>query len=266
MCGRYALATTPGELAANFQFALSPDEPAAVIGPRWNIAPTQLALIVAPPESGGPPQLRAARWGLVPEWAARQSSSPRSGPLHINARAETASTKPVFRGAARHGRCLVPADGFYEWTGPRHRRRPVFFSLPGGGPLLFAGLFQPTWSDHAEHDRLCERTWERTHAPGTFAIVTIAARGVAAAVHDRMPTILSGEAAMAWLAGEPSQVSDIARLAEDLLEPRSASSLVNHVGNEGPHLLNAPKETDGRDRTKDAVDIDDARDDRTLFG
>ena len=176
MCGRFALTATPDEVRRLFSFTDLPNFP-----PRDDIRPTEPIGVVA--LLHGERRFLLVRWGFVPGWA----KDPREFSLLINARAETAAEKPSFRGAMRHGRCLVPANGFYEWraegAGPK---RPHFIAPPGGGLVAFAGLME-TWAgaDGSEVD--------------TAAILTVAANDLVAPIHDRMPAVIPPEHFDAWL-------------------------------------------------------------------
>jgi putative SOS response-associated peptidase YedK len=166
MCGRFALTATPDEVRRLFAFLDQPNFPG-----RDDIRPTEPIGVVVVRQ--GERRFELVRWGFVPGWV----EDPREFSLLINARAETAAEKPSFRGAMRHGRCLVPADGFYEWraegAGPK---RPYFISRADGGLVAFAGLTE-TWAgaDGSEVD--------------TAAILTVPANEVVAPIHDRMPEL-----------------------------------------------------------------------------
>lgn len=177
MCGRYTLAA-PGRVVAEL-FAL---DAIPELRPRYNVAPGQEVPVVRVRE--GRRELATVQWGLVPAWARDLAI----GQKLINARAETVAEKPAFRQALRARRCLVPADGFYEWQPAAGRKQPWYFQLRDGRPFAFAGL------------------WERWQAPGvdpleSCAIVTTAANELVAPVHGRMPVVLSPEGCGRWLAG-----------------------------------------------------------------
>jgi putative SOS response-associated peptidase YedK len=219
MCGRYSFAMGTDVYAALFEVA----GPVPALEPRWNVAPTQpVAVVVVTNE--GPRALRTMRWGLVPSWA----KDPSIGNRMINARAETLAEKPSFRDAFRKRRCLVVADGFYEWVRDGERKRPVWIHPRAGGALAFAGL------------------WERWKAPDgtileTCTIVTTAANGTMAPFHHRMPVILPPSAWARWLDPMPADPAALADLLvpapDDLLEVRPVSTRVNSPANEGPSLL-----------------------------
>jgi len=181
MCGRFTSTTGPDELARWFAADRAGVDD---LGEDFNVTPTREVYIV---RDDGRRRLDTARWGLVPQWAA----DPSVGARLINARSETASTKPSFRAAFRKRRCLVPTDGFYEWApvpGTR-RKQPYHFRSSDGGPLAFAGLWEQ-WRTSAEPEGPELRT---------CAILTGPPNAVVAPVHDRMPIILDTEAWSIWL-------------------------------------------------------------------
>lgn len=225
MCGRFLLDTPSAELARALELA------GVSLSPRLNIAPTQPIIFVR----AGPEGREAAtgRWGLVPPW----SKDPRRGPPLINARAETAASKPAFREAFRRRRALIPASGFYEWQ-RRPEGKQAYALLPKAGSLLvFAGL----WERWGEEDPVT-----------SCAILTTTPNATLAGIHDRMPVILGRRAAQAWLDPQTPRRELEALLRpcpESWLEARPVSSYVNRVGNEGPRCLEpaAPSETPLRD-------------------
>lgn len=176
MCGRYSLTATPQEVRDLLAHVDLPNFP-----PRPDIRPTEPIGIVVLRQ--GERRFELVRWGFVPSWV----KDPRDFSLLINARAETAAEKPSFRGAMRHGRCLVPASGFYEWRaeGPGPKR-PWFVAPPDGRLVLFAGLTE-TWAgaDGSEVD--------------TAAILTVPANDVVRPIHDRMPAVIPPERVADWL-------------------------------------------------------------------
>lgn len=179
MCGRYTNATTWAEVhAASTPLpVLAPAEPPGI---ELNIAPTALAWVLRPDAEGA---LHAARlrWGLVPAWSEVASTKFSA----FNARVESVAEKPVFRGAFRARRCLVPASGWYEWREEAGRKIPYLFEPAAGGALLFAGLWE---------------RWQRgDEAVESFTILTTEARGQVAEVHDRMPVLVAHGDARQWL-------------------------------------------------------------------
>lgn len=223
VCGRFVAATPPLLLAEEFHVdEVRLDDPPP---PSWNVAPTDRVVAVA--EHGGRRLLGAFRWGLVPSWARDTTGAARM----INARAETLTEKPAFREAFGRRRCLVPADGFYEWrltTGGL--KQPVFISA--GRPIAFAGLWE---------------SWRDPGAPSgaaplrTCAIVTTTANARLSDLHSRMPVVLDREVWAAWLDPAERDVAFLTTLLtpapDDLLDVRDASRLVNDVRNDGPELL-----------------------------
>jgi putative SOS response-associated peptidase YedK len=214
VCGRYVL-TSPGEvIAAHFRLAAVP-----VLPPRYNIAPTQLALVVRETPDGG----RAAdllRWGLVPFWA----KEPSLGARLINARAEGLADKPAFRAAFRRRRCLVPADGFFEWRAAVGRRKqPYYVRFASGEPFAMAGLWE-TWRP-PEGD-----------AVSTFTIVTTVANEALGAIHDRMPVIVASADYDEWLSS-PNPSALLAPASGAVFEIVAIGTRVNDVRNDDPGVL-----------------------------
>ena len=194
MCGRFAL-TLPADAMSGFFDA----EPANDLppGPNYNVCPTDKVHAVL--REGGRRRLQALRWGLLPHWAKSQTD----GPPLVNARAETVADKPAFRAAIRERRCLIPADGFYEWTKDSEGNRLPWFIRPrGDGPMVFAGLWQD-WERDGECVRSC-------------AIVTGAAEGAATELHDRMPVILQPEDWALWLGEVGKGAARLMRPTEQL--------------------------------------------------
>ncbi len=202
MCGRFTLRTPAHRLAEAIGAHELPNLP-----PRYNIAPTQDAAVVRRPREGEGRELAMLRWGLVPPW----SEGPDSGYSMINARAETIATKSAFRSAFRHRRCLVPADGFFEWQKVDGRKQPYLVELSDGEPFAFAGLW--------EH-------WEGLGGDviDSFTIIVTEANELLRPIHDRMPVILDPPDYDLWLEGGPA----VARAAHDLLQPYPAERMVAH--------------------------------------
>ena len=220
MCGRFTLTRKDRrELAAD----LGLDEnDLRDYRPRFNIAPTDRHFIVTSEFERRKAQ--PSRWGLV---NARAKDNQRAAQC-INAKAETLEQLRTFREAFLQRRCVVPADGFYEWTGPKTDRQPLWIHPRDGGLMLFAGLYE-FW--RPQKDRL----------EMTFTIVTCPANAAIAAIHDRMPVVLDERAAEDWINPREPDPLSLKRLlvpaAADLLELRPASPLVNSVKNDGPDLL-----------------------------
>jgi putative SOS response-associated peptidase YedK len=212
MCGRFTLASPAQAVAAALGL---PDFPA--LPPRFNIAPTQAVAIV---RSAPAREVTLARWGLVPSWTKDLTKLP----LLFNARAESAPDKPSFRAPFRNRRCLLPADGFYEWTGAAKVRRAHYFTLADGAPFAFAGL------------------WDRWIGPDgseldSCTILTTEPNGLLARFHDRMPVILPLERIDAWLdpaLRDPVRVAGlIAAYPAEAMQERAVGPTVNSAKNEG---------------------------------
>jgi putative SOS response-associated peptidase YedK len=218
MCGRYTVAVDPQLLAERFNVALPAD-----VEPRYNVAPSQPVLTVTERSAGR--ELLIARWGLVPHWA----KEPKVGFKMINARAETLAEKSTYRRLLTRGRCLILADGFYEWRlDPDGAKRPVRFALGDGSPFGFAGLWT-IWRDPESREPLYSCT-----------IVTTSANPLVAPVHDRMPVILPREAEDAWLDRGLPVDEALALLRPYPAEGMSAgdaSTLVNSAENDDVRLL-----------------------------
>src|SRR5690606_7922937 len=214
MCGRFAFYSSSEAMAELFGA-----EPVASVEPRWNIAPTQEIAAVRQPEPGRR-ELVVLRWGLVPYWA----KDPSIGNRLINARAETLATKPAYRDAYRKRRCLVLADGFYEWRAGPGGKTPWFVSLASGEPFAFAGLWE-RWRDRETGKRL-----------ETAVIVTTDAQGFGAELHDRMPVVLSREQGHRWLAGDDAVLVEAAA-NPPALRAWPVDRRVNRAENEGPELI-----------------------------
>ncbi len=218
MCGRFALYTPKEAVVRLFGLQAVPD-----LRARYNIAPTQSVLAVREDEPGTREALML-RWGLVPFWA----KDPAIGNRMINARGETVAEKPAFRQAFRRRRCLIPADGFYEWQKVPGGKQPWFIGARDDALLAFAGL------------------WERWDARGTeeplesCTIITTAANATLAPLHDRMPVILHSGLWDSWLSGTTgaADLSGMLRPASNqLLAARPVSRRVNSPANDDPGLL-----------------------------
>lgn len=222
MCSRYSL-TSPPEAVRSYFGTFNLEE----FPPRYNIAPTQPVLIVRN-SARHEREMMLVRWGLIPSWV----KDPGEFSTLINARAETATEKPSFRASMRHRRCLVPTDGFYEWTGAKGEKQPHLIRPKGGGLMAMAGIYEH-WlgADGSEIE--------------TMAILTVAANATMRAIHDRMPAILPPEAFAMWLDCR----SGSADLAPALLVPAPARLLeivpvnrrLNNPRNEGPAVQQPPE-------------------------
>jgi putative SOS response-associated peptidase YedK len=220
MCGRFTITRRDGNsLAAELGV---PTESFVDYKPRYNVAPLQMHFVVRVEFENR--QLIPARWGLVNRWAKDASMAGKC----INARSETVETRPAFRDAFKKRRCAVPADGFFEWTGPKTARRPIWFHREGGQILLFAGLYEAWQKKPGE--------WETT-----FTILTTAANALMAPYHDRMPVILADRDADDWMDPRAPDATALKRLLvpapEDLLITTPVSPKLNSVKNDCAELL-----------------------------
>jgi putative SOS response-associated peptidase YedK len=221
VCGRYVSARSEPDLIGAYGVAAV--EAADAIVPRWNVAPTDVVPMVrATPD--GRRVLASARWGLVPSWASDRTGAARL----INARIETVAGKPAFRAAVRLRRCLLPADGYYEWAPDADGRRRPHFVRAVTGTIAFAGLYE-TWRD------------PDGGALTTVTVLTTAATGAAATVHDRMPVMLPAPAWSAWLAPDVTDADQALGVIAGSPAPdvvvAPASRRVGDVANDGPQLL-----------------------------
>jgi putative SOS response-associated peptidase YedK len=286
MCGRYASARKRIELLEEFR--IERDRVPEPLEPDYNVAPTKRVYAVVTREArrsdgaGGQAQgvaeaasdadagqagvareLRVVRWGLVPFWA----KDPKIGSRMINARAETVDSKPAFRHAFKRRRCLLPADGYYEWQRPdgssedkpvgKGAKQPYFITRSDGGPLGFAGLYE-LWRDAAlpeDH----ERAWL-----WTATIITTSAPDELGKIHDRMPMVIEPSSWSDWLDPANNDPADL----RALLAPAAVSGLisypvstaVNAVRNNGPQLIERlASGPEGRDLDGSAPDAGSRR-------
>jgi putative SOS response-associated peptidase YedK len=211
MCGRFSLTQSAEIIAQTFELPeVSPNSP------RYNIAPTQQ---VATIRQNSQRQFQWMRWGLIPSWAKDLSIGNRL----INARAETLAEKPSFRNAYKQRRCLIIADGFYEWQKVENRKQPYYFQMKDGKPFAFAGLWETWQSPQGEEIISC-------------TIVTTDANAIAEPIHPRMPVILPPDSYAQWL---DSSVTD-SKILQGLLQPydseamktTAVSSTVNNPAND----------------------------------
>ena len=220
MCGRFAQYSDPGIYASQFDL-----DALCEAKPRYNVAPTQPVLAIRATDQGKR-ELVPLRWGLVPSW----SKGPDSRFQMINARAETVNTKPAYRNAFRHKRCLIPSEGFFEWQAGKQGKTPFLIHRKDRAPFAMAGL------------------WERWHGPEgdtieSCTIIVTDANELVRGIHDRMPVILGREDYASWL--DPGNKDADGLLA--MLKPADAapwtihpvSRQVNSPRNDGPELLDA---------------------------
>ena len=217
MCGRYTLIADIGDLAQRFEFKGSDFS----YDPGYNIAPTESVLTVRNVEGR---EAALMRWGLIPFWA----KDPKIGARMINARAETVAEKPAFRNALKKRRCLVLADGYYEWQKTPVGKRPYRIIMKSGEPFAMAGLWE-TWKDP-----------EGKVVP-SCTIITTSANDYLAPIHNRMPVILPRESEELWLAPgieDPTSVTHVfASTPDDLLHAYEVSTMVNNSRNHSPEVI-----------------------------
>jgi putative SOS response-associated peptidase YedK len=218
-------------LMKHFQLSLGADRQLALFEPRYNIAPTQDIVVVRVMDAGGEREAAMLRWGLIPSWA----KEPQSGPPLINARSETLAEKPTFRTAFRRRRCLIPADGFYEWQKPagsaaRGKKQPFYIHRRDDQPFAFAGLWE-SWTAQDSEPLTIE----------SCTIVTTAANKTLAPLHDRMPVILAAGDYALWLDPAIEEPAAVAHLlmpcGDDELAAEPVSTHVNRVANDDPRCV-----------------------------
>jgi putative SOS response-associated peptidase YedK len=218
MCGRYTVRTSPQAVAKAFHIADMP-----LFSPRYNIAPTQQVLAIR--QQDGKRQASLHHWGLIPSWA----DDPAIGNRMINARAESIADKPSFRSAFRRSRCLVVADGFYEWKNTGKAKQPFYIRLKDEHPFAFAGL--------AEH-------WHRGEQTIDFCtIITTEPNRLMSDIHNRMPVILSPNDYDLWLdpefEGKEKLLSMLRPCPADEMTACPVSTLLNNPRNENPECIEA---------------------------
>jgi putative SOS response-associated peptidase YedK len=232
MCARYVITSPADAVRALFGYDERPNFP-----PRYNVAPTQPIPVVR--LVNGARSYALVRWGLLPAWV----KDPKTFSLLVNARGESVLDKPSFRNAMRRRRCLIPADGFYEWRAGAPKR-PYFVRPRSGSPIAFAGLWE-TW------------TGPNGEEVDTAAIVTTRANRTLAAIHDRMPVIVAPDAFNFWLDCADVDAMTAAALitpaADELLECYEVSSAVNRAVNDSAELI-APVAATARDTVAPAPD------------
>ena len=216
MCGRFTLTTDIATVAKAFGVTQS-----LQASPRYNVAPTQEVVSIL---RNGSAHMEWLQWGLIPSWAKDEAI----GSKMINARAETLAEKPSFKRLLRSKRCLVVADGFYEWKKEQGGKIPMYITLKDGGPFAFAGL------------------WDLWHGPDgrdirTCTIVTTQPNALVSSIHDRMPAILSAHAREMWLdtalQDEQALLPLLAPYPAEAMTARAVSRLVNNPKSEGAELL-----------------------------
>jgi putative SOS response-associated peptidase YedK len=217
MCGRYRLSRRKQPVAEYFDTV--PED--AEWNPRYNIAPTQPVPIIRQHPNEPRRELSLVRWGLIPSWAEDASGSAGM----INARSESAAIKPAFRDALKSRRCMVPADGFYEWSRAGKTKQPYCFEVNDGELFAFAGLWE-RWKDQ-------NGNWIKS-----CAILTTTPNAVTAAVHDRMPVILYPDNYDLWLDPGFTEVSAVSELLKPydarMMRSYPVSTRINHAANDDP--------------------------------
>lgn len=219
MCGRFTQTFSSSEIAKAFNLANLPE-----LKPRYNIAPTQEVAAIVRSEASSEREFKWLRWGLIPSWA----KDSKMGAKLINARAESVAQKPSFRSAFRYSRCLIIADGFYEWQQQENRKQPFYIQQIDGLPFALAGL----WS-----------TWQPKNGEtiSTCTIITTKANEIVQPIHERMPVILKSTDYEKWLAPTVQQPE----LLQPLLQPYSSDKLkvapvstkVNNSRNDSPECV-----------------------------
>jgi putative SOS response-associated peptidase YedK len=218
MCGRYTITLDPEAVRQGLELKEMPADWVQ----RYNVAPSQPVAVVTNPEERS---VHWMKWGLIPFWA----KDPAIGNKMINARSETILEKPAFKAAFARRRCLVIADGFYEWqkgAGPKGRAQPYLFKRNGGEPFAFAGLWEQWKSPAGEEVQTC-------------TIITCAANALVAPVHERMPVMLSDDNLWDWLSeGQPNQLTSLLRpYPADGMARFPVSTQVNRPEIDSPELV-----------------------------
>jgi putative SOS response-associated peptidase YedK len=217
MCGRYTLRTPPAQLAEFFGLFREPD-----VVPRYNIAPTQQVLAIRFDEHATPREPVLLRWGLIPSWA----DDAKIGNRMINARSDTVATKPAFRAAFTRRRCLIAADGYYEWRQQPDGKQPYLIGRQDNRPFAFAGLWE---------------VWTRGEQPlESCTIITTDANEAVGTIHDRMPVILPPEDYDRWLdpSSEPKELTELlVPYQRDDLAARAVSRTVNSPRHDTPECI-----------------------------
>lgn len=222
MCGRFVLTLT--WIVLRDRMNLLQDDPPPGLFPRYNIAPTQVALIIRADRDTNDRTAAMLRWGLAPRWSKQAERGP------INARIETAADKPMFRDAMKHRRCIIPASGFYEWQAhaPGKAKQPWYItpapdpgaSAPDEACFAFAGL----WESHPEIGH-------------TFCILTTEPNELMRPIHDRMPVILAPAQFDEWLSSDPVRFDPAVPFPAEFMDARRVSSRVNKPANDDPSLI-----------------------------
>ena len=224
MCGRFTLFADPADLQELFNLSAPPPaDVASLVAPRYNIAPTQPVAVIA---NGETRVLELFKWGLIPSWA----KDPKIGNRMINARAETLAEKPSFRTALKKRRCLILANGFYEWKREGKSKTPMYIQMKDGRPFAFAGLWE-AWKSPDDRE-----AWIKS-----CTIITTEPNDLMSMIHDRMPVILHPRDYAKWLDSTPQTPDQLKLLIKpfpaDEMDAYPVSTLVNKPQNDLPELV-----------------------------
>ncbi len=226
MCGRFTLNQSAAALAQVFHVHEVPD-----LAAQYNIAPTQMVATVLQNPEGGKREFKQLHWGLIPSWAKDSGM----GVKLINARAETIAEKPAFRSAFKHRRCLVLADGFYEWQGQQGKKQPFYFRLQDGQPFAFAGL----WERWRQPVRVASPTGEAGTPTNeeiiSCTILTTAANELLQPIHERMPVILEPQDYDLWLDSQVQTPQTLQQLLRPYPAPAMTAYPVSTLVNNSRH-------------------------------
>jgi putative SOS response-associated peptidase YedK len=221
MCGRFTLNTSAKIIAEFFKLSEVPD-----IKPRYNIAPTQSVATVTVDREKMQRQFQFMRWGLIPSWA----KDMKIGSHTINARSETVAEKPAFRSAIKHRRCLIIADGFYEWQPQGKKKQPYYFQMANNEPFAIAGLWENWRSPEGENIVSC-------------SIITTTANETVQPVHDRMPVILPSGDWEQWLDSSINNSQQVLPLLKPYdpaaMKANAVSAIVNSPTRDSPECIQA---------------------------
>ncbi len=226
MCGRFTLRSPGNLIIEQFELDFQTDVLAA-LRPRYNIAPTQSVPVIR----GKDRDVALLKWGLVPFW----SKDPKGGARMINARSETVATKPAFRSAFKKKRCLVPADGYFEWIKEGKKKKPFWIRMKDEQPFLMAGLWEKWRDDSVEDATPLE----------TFTVLTTSSNSLTQDIHDRMPVILSPNDYERWLDPDVQGEDELSYLFEPFdpteMQLNEVSDRVNSVRNDDEGCIDEPR-------------------------
>lgn len=237
MCGRFVSASPPDEIARYFDA----ESPETALEPSYNVAPTNDVYAVT--SDGGVRRVEAYHWGLVPKWA----KDPKVGSKMINARSETLAAKNAYKSAFKRRRCIIPADGFYEWQRkpdaepkPKGKKQPHYIHSSDGAPLAIAGLWE-VWRPKSDSKGDEGGGGEGDETLHSCTIITTTPNATMAQLHDRMPVLLPASAWDEWLDPDNDDLETLGKLLvpapAELITTYPVSTAVNSVRNKGPELL-----------------------------